>query len=222
MLRQATKKFTIPSIAQSLLLPVLRQSTLPACPTFRAMMTTTSPPTTLTPPLPALLTQATADLYDVFLDDARVPWEISWQSYGSLSHFAGPVVTIKCFEDNSRIKECAESAGHGRVMVVDAGGSRRCAVLGDMIAEQARDNGWQGIIVYGCVRDVGVLKTLDNFGCLALGSLPRKSTRRGEGQVDLTIRIGNVEIQPGDYVVADADGVIFLTAEQVARKEPAK
>lgn len=100
-------------------------------------------------------------------------------------------------------------------MVVDAGASRRCAVLGDMIAEKARDNGWQGIIVYGCVRDVAVLRTLDNFGVVALGSLPRKSTRRGEGQKDLTIRLGNVEVNTGDYVVADADGILFLAKEQV-------
>lgn len=164
-----------------------------------------------------LLSKATADLYDRFLDEARVPVDILWQSYGGASHFSGPVKTIKCFEDNSRIKECAQSPGNGKVMVVDAGGSKRCAVLGDWIAEQARDNGWRGIIVYGCVRDVAILQTLDNFGCLALGKIPRKSTRRGEGQVDLSIRIGNVEVHPGDYVVADADGIIFLTAEQLAQ-----
>ena len=167
-----------------------------------------------------LLSEATADLYDKFLDDARVPVEISWQSYGALQHFSGPVTTIKCFEDNSRIKECAQTAvTDGRIMVVDAGGSRRCAVLGDWIAAQARDNGWRGIIVYGCVRDVAILKTLDNFGCLALGSTPRKSTRRGEGQVGLAIHLGNVHVNPGDYVVADDDGVIFLTPEQVAHKQ---
>lgn len=166
-----------------------------------------------------LLSQATADLYDQFLDDARVPLDIAWQSYGSLTHFSGPVVTIKCFEDNSRIKECAAQPGHGRVLVVDAGGSRRCAVLGDMIAQQARDNDWRGMVVYGCVRDVAVLRTLDRFGVVALGSVPRKSTRRGEGQVDATIRIGNVEVTTGDHVVADADGVLFLTAEQVAQSQ---
>ena len=104
-------------------------------------------------------------------------------------------------------------------MVVDAGGSRRCAVLGDMIAEQARDNGWRGIIVNGCVRDVAVLRSLENFGVMALGSLPRKSTRRGEGQVDLPIRLGNVEVQTGDYVVADDDGLLFLTADQVGQSD---
>uniref|UniRef100_A0A7S3P6D2 4-hydroxy-4-methyl-2-oxoglutarate aldolase n=1 Tax=Amphora coffeiformis TaxID=265554 RepID=A0A7S3P6D2_9STRA len=167
----------------------------------------------------SLLSQATADLYDLFLDNARVPIDIAWQSYGQLSHFSGSVCTIRCFEDNSRIKECAESPGHGRVMVVDAGGSRRCAVLGDMIAEMARDNGWQGIIVYGCVRDVAFLRTLENFGVMALGSIPRKSTRRGEGQTDLTIRVGNVEVNTGDFVVADADGILFLSKEQVERKK---
>lgn len=175
--------------------------------------------TTTTASSPPLLSQATADLYDQFLDDARVPVDIHWQSFGSVSHFAGQVLTIKCFEDNSVIKQSVQQPGRGRVMVVDAGASRRCAVLGDLLASQAVDNGWRGIIVYGCVRDVAVLKTLDNFGCLALGSIPRKSTRRGEGQVDLTIRIGNCEINPGDYVVADDDGIIFLTPDQVAQEE---
>ena len=175
--------------------------------------------TSALPSLPSVLSKATADLYDQFLDQARVPLDISWQSYGNKSHFAGPIVSIKCFEDNSRIKECAESPGNGRVMVVDAGGSRRCAVLGDMIAEQARDNGWRGIIVNGCVRDVAVLRSLENFGVMALGSLPRKSTRRGEGQVDLPIRLGNVEVQTGDYVVADDDGLLFLTADQVGQSD---
>lgn len=167
---------------------------------------------------------ATADLYDKFLDTARVPENIAWQSYGKRVHFSGPVVTVKCFEDNSRIKELAESSSSrshdngnhagGAVMVVDAGGSRRCAVLGDLIAAQAVEHGWAGLIIHGCVRDVSVLRDME-IGILALGSTPRKSTRQGEGQVDLTIRIGNVEVNPGDYVVADADGVLFLRKDQV-------
>jgi regulator of ribonuclease activity A len=154
----------------------------------------------------------------LFLDEARVPLNVTWQSYGGVSHFAGPVTTIKCYEDNSRIKECVQSPGHGGVLVVDAGASRRCAVLGDMLATHAVDNGWQGLIVYGCVRDTAVLRTLP-LGVLALGSTPRKSTRRGEGQVHLPISIANVQIQPEqDYVVADDDGILFLTPSQITEK----
>jgi len=177
--------------------------------------TTTGTPDSATFDHP-ILSQSTADVYDIFLDGARVPTGVgAWRSYGSVPHFAGPVWTIKCHEDNSRVRECAASSGRGRVMVVDAGGSHRCAVLGDAIARTARDNGWRGIVVYGCVRDVPVLRTLDGFGVVALGSTPRKSTRRGEGQTNLTIQIGNVQVGTGDYVIADADGILFLTQEQV-------
>lgn len=185
--------------------------------------------TTTTTPRHLLSTVATADLYDLFLDDCRVP-DVAWQSYGGATHFAGTVVTVKCFEDNSRIKELAQQQqprrrrqqhsendddDDHRVMVVDAGGSRRCAVLGDGIAQTAAENRWKGIIIHGCVRDVAVLRTIESMGILALGSTPRKSTRRGEGQVDLPIRLGNVEVNTGDYVVADADGVLFLRPDQV-------
>lgn len=108
----------------------------------------------------------------------------------------------------------AEQDGKGRVLVVDAGGSTRCAVLGDLMARMACDNHWNGIIIHGCVRDVSILANVD-MGILALGSTPRKSTRRGEGQTELTIRLHQVEVNTGDYVVADADGVLFLRPDQV-------
>ena len=158
----------------------------------------------------------TCDLYDEYLDEARVP-ALPWRSFGGRKAFHGPAVTIKCFEDNSRLKEMVESPGRGRVLVVDAGASQRCAVMGDMLAEHAASTHWAGGIVHGCVRDVEALEKID-VGVVALGCTPRKSTRRGEGQVELPIKIGDVECKPGDFVFCDRDGVLLLTAEQAAQR----
>lgn len=159
--------------------------------------------------------QPTCDLYDQYLDRARVP-TVDWKHYGKRTSFCGRAVTIKCFEDNSRLKEQCEAAGDDRVLVVDAGGSRRCAVMGDMLAANAAKNDWAGIIVFGCVRDTAVLCAID-VGITALGSTPRKSTRRGEGQLNIPVRIGDVECRPGDYVFADDDGVLILDPTDVDR-----
>jgi regulator of ribonuclease activity A len=159
----------------------------------------------------------TCDLYDEYLDEARVP-NLSWRSFGGKKAFCGPAVTVKCFEDNSRIKELVESAGDGRVLVVDAGASHRCAVLGDLLAGQAAENQWSGLVVNGCVRDVEALAEI-GVGVVALGCTPRKSTRRGEGQVDLHVKIGDVECRPGDYVFCDLDGVLILSSQQVADRQ---
>jgi regulator of ribonuclease activity A len=125
-------------------------------------------------------------------------------------------VTVKCFEDNSRVKELVETTGdhNNKVLVIDGGGSDRCALLGDMLAENSVQNKWAGIVVYGCVRDVDALAQLD-IGIQALGSTPRKSTRRGEGVTNVPVQIGNVLVNPGDVVFADNDGVLFLAQELI-------
>lgn len=132
-------------------------------------------------------------------------------NFGGRDAFAGPVRTVKCFEDNSMVKQAVAEPGEGAVLVVDAGGSYRCAMLGDMLAEQAAANGWAGIVMYGCVRDVDILATLD-LGVQALGSHPRKSEKRGEGQRDIPVEIGGVGITPGQWLYADNNGI--LIAEQ--------
>jgi regulator of ribonuclease activity A len=182
------------------------------CGTMKAVSSPAATPPS--PPPVDLLSLPTADLYDQYLDTARVP-EVAWRSLGGKAHAAGRVVTIQCGEDNSRLKELVTTTeGHGRMLVVDAGGSRRCAMVGDQLAAAAHAHHWSGLVIYGSVRDVAVLRTLD-VGIWALGSTPRKSTRRGEGQVDLAIRIGHVEVHPGDYCIADEDGVLFLRPDQV-------
>ena len=150
----------------------------------------------------------TCDLYDDYLDASRVPC-VSFLSLGGKKQFCGRAVTVKCFEDNSRIKDLVEKTpGKGKVLVVDGGGSQRCALLGDMVAKKAVDNGWEGLLIYASVRDVEEIRKL-NIGIMALGSTPRKSVRRGEGQVNLPIQIGNVWCKPGDRVFADENGVLI-------------
>ena len=150
----------------------------------------------------------TCDLYDEHGDAARV---IGWpfRDFGGRIRFAGEVETVKCFEDNSRIKELASSPGRGRVLVVDGGGSRRAALLGDMIATQAIASGWVGFVIYGSVRDSAVLRTLD-IGIKAPSTTPRKSVRLGEGTYGLSVEILGTVIRPGDRLYADEDGILIL------------
>ncbi len=155
---------------------------------------------------------ATCDLSDRFGDSARLLPPL-FRDFGSRTTFKGVAVTVKCFEDNSRIKEVLATPGHGKVLVVDGGGSTRCALLGDTIAKDAVANGWEAIIIHGSVRDTAVLKTL-GVAVRALCAVPRKSTRRGEGSLNIEIQIASVAISPGDILVGDEDGVIALTKVQ--------
>ena len=150
----------------------------------------------------------TCDLYDEYLDVALVP-TVSFLNLGGERQFCGTVVTVKCFEDNSRIKELVAMEGKGKVMLVDGGGSQRCALVGDVLAGEAQHGGWAGIIVYGSVRDKVALSKL-NLGVMALNVTPRKSVRRGEGQVDIPIQIGNIWCESGDIVYGDDDGILLL------------
>ncbi|KAA8735619.1 putative 4-hydroxy-4-methyl-2-oxoglutarate aldolase [Acinetobacter qingfengensis] len=131
----------------------------------------------------------------------------SFKNFGARITFGGQVVTVKCFEDNSRVKELLATDGSGKVLVVDGGASIRCALMGDLIAESAVKNHWNGVIIYGCVRDVDAIATLD-LGVQALAAIPQKSTRKGVGEIGLTVYFGDVEIAQGDYIYADNNGII--------------
>lgn len=136
----------------------------------------------------------------------------SFHTFGGKDSFCGEIVTVKCFEDNSYVKSLLNSNGkdkdgNGKVLVVDGGGSMRCALLGDMIAQAAVDNCWAGVIVYGCVRDVDDMAKMD-IGVMALGCIPRKSTRRDEGQTDIEISFGDLTLNSGMFVYADNNGII--------------
>ena len=125
----------------------------------------------------------------------------------------GEVVTVRAPADNSRVRELANQPGHGRVMVVDGGGDVQHALLGDLIAAAAADNGWAGLVIHGCVRDVPALAGMD-LGVVALGSCPRKTDKQGLGEVDVVLQLAGSRIVPGQWVFADATGVVVLDAQQ--------
>jgi regulator of ribonuclease activity A len=154
------------------------------------------------------MTESTCDLYDSLGTRARVLPPL-FQDFGGRPRFGGVIATVRCFEDNSRVKEVLATAGRGKVLVVDGGGSQRCALMGDLIAKSAVDNGWEGVVIYGCVRDRVALRDLA-LGIKALAAIPRKSERRGEGQIQLPIEIAGVTCRPGDRLVADEDGVVIF------------
>jgi regulator of ribonuclease activity A len=130
-----------------------------------------------------------------------------FRNFGGKRAFGGQVVTVKCFEDNSRIKELLATDGTGKVLVVDGGASMRCALLGDLIGESAVKNHWSGVIVYGCVRDVDALAALD-LGVQALASIPQKSNRKGLGEVNVTLNFAGLMIESGMFIYADNNGIL--------------
>lgn len=129
------------------------------------------------------------------------------RNFGQITRFGGTVVTIKCHEDNSLVKQCVEEPGAGRVIVVDGGGSRRRSLLGDMLAAKAVANGWAGLVIHGVIRDVDEIARMA-LGVQALGTCPVKTEKLGAGQRDIPLELGGVTINPGEYLYADNNGVI--------------
>ena len=148
----------------------------------------------------------TADLCDMHEDAVQV-CEPGFANFGGRVRFAGPIATVKCFEDNSLVREAVGEAGEGRVLVVDAGGSRRCAMLGDLLAATAVKNGWAGVVMHGLIRDSAEIAEM-NLGVRALGTHPMKSVKRGEGQRDVPVRFAGVDFAPGQHLYADEDGIV--------------
>lgn len=157
--------------------------------------------------------KSTSDLCDHYSDDLQI-LEPLYQNYGQKQEFEGQVVTVKCFEDNSMVKQLSTESGHGKVLVVDGGGSLRHALLGDLIAAKFVENGWSGLVIHGCVRDVEILKTMD-LGVRALNSIPIKSVRKGLGETGVPIRIAGANINSGDWIYADETGII-VSEKQLA------
>jgi regulator of ribonuclease activity A len=127
---------------------------------------------------------------------------------GRVVAFSGPVVTLKLFEDNSLLAELVKGPGEGRVAVVDAGGSLRCAVLGGNLAATAARNGWAGVVIYGCARDADEIDACE-IGVRALALNPRRSIKRGEGQRNVPVSFLGATIRPSQWLYADRDGVII-------------
>ena len=132
-----------------------------------------------------------------------------FRDFGRRLAFHGPVSTLRCFEDNSLVKAAVESPGEGRVLVVDGGGSMRRALLGGNLGAAAAKNGWAGLVIDGAVRDVAELALCD-VGIRALASMPLPTERLGQGLRDVVLQIRGVIVRPGDWLVADADGIVLL------------
>ena len=161
---------------------------------------------------------STCDLCDAHKSDSGGAFRVLppvFQAFGGRTAFAGSVFTVKCHEDNTSVKAMVESPGLGRVLVVDGGGSVRHALLGGNLAAAAARNGWAGVVVDGCVRDVAELAAID-IGIRALALMPLPTERRHAGVVDVPVRLQGVVVRPGDWLVADADGIVVLAAEQQA------
>ncbi|OMQ41019.1 ribonuclease E activity regulator RraA [Pseudomonas putida] len=154
------------------------------------------------------MTVKTSDLCDQYPDSIRVLTPM-FQDFGGKNDFQGRAFTLKCFEDNSRIKEISSLPGQGRVLVVDGGGSDRFALFGDVIAEDLLKNGWAGVLIYGYIRDKAALREMP-IAIKALGTSPRKTVKRNEGQIGITLEFAGHSIADGDQLFGDDDGVVVL------------
>ncbi|GAC1400755.1 MAG: ribonuclease E activity regulator RraA [Mycobacterium sp.] len=151
----------------------------------------------------------TADVVDEIGPGVR-SCDLQFTQYGARSLFAGPITTVRCFQDNALLKSVLSEPGTGRVLVIDGDGSLHSALVGDVVAGLGVDNDWTGLIINGAVRDAAMLRTLD-IGIKALGTNPRKSTKTGDGQRDVAVEFGGVVFAPGQIAYSDDDGIVVVT-----------
>jgi len=157
--------------------------------------------------------RATADLVDAYRNSGRIACcETQFRTFGGRPRFAGPIRTVRTFEDNLLVKQVLSEPGEGAVLVVDGGGSLRTALMGDVVAGLGVANGWSGVVIWGAVRDRAALALLD-LGIKALGSNPWPPGKDGRGQIDVPVRFGNVRFAPGGWLYADEDGVLAADGE---------
>ncbi|MFE6997373.1 ribonuclease E activity regulator RraA [Microbacterium sp. NPDC057659] len=149
---------------------------------------------------------STADLYDEH-GDALQSLPLQLRSFGGVTGFEGPIRTVRCFQDNALLKSILSTPGDGAVLVVDGAGSLSTALMGDMIAQLAIDNGWAGVVINGCVRDSAAIGRMP-LGVKAIGTNPRKSGKAGTGEADVVVTFGDVVFRPGARLYADEDGVL--------------
>jgi regulator of ribonuclease activity A len=157
----------------------------------------------------SVIFRPTADLVDDIGADVR-SCDVQFRQFGAVTEFAGPIATVRCFQDNALLKSVLAESGEGRVLVVDGGASLHTALVGDVIAELGRANGWSGLIVHGAVRDAATLRTL-GIGIKALGTNPRKSTKTGAGERGMVLSLGGIEFRPGELAFSDDDGIVVTS-----------
>lgn len=148
----------------------------------------------------------TTDLCDAHEHEVQVAAPIL-RDFGGERAFSGPIATVRVYEDNVLVRQALSEPGAGRVLVVDGGGSLHCALVGDLLAELGRGNGWAGIVVNGCVRDSAELAVIA-LGIKALATCPRRSAKRGIGERDVPLQFAELTFIPGEYLYADADGIV--------------
>jgi regulator of ribonuclease activity A len=153
------------------------------------------------------MTVATADLYDEFAAELA-SCETQFRTYGGRPCFHGRIRTVRCLGDNALLRQLLSEPGQGQVLVVDGGASLGAALVGDLIAELARGNGWEGIVIHGAVRDTAALGRID-IGLKALGSNPRKSAKTGAGEADVPVSFGGATFVPGHWLYSDEDGIVL-------------
>jgi regulator of ribonuclease activity A len=158
-----------------------------------------------------MMRDITPDICDKYESQVTL-LDLPLQNFGQRSAFWGEIVTVRCYHDNSKVRDILQQNGKGKVLVVDGHGSCQKALLGDEIALQALKNQWEGIVVYGAVRDVAALSEMD-IGVKALGACPYKTEKRGAGQVNVSLSMMNQMVQPGDYLYADWNGILLSETE---------
>jgi regulator of ribonuclease activity A len=162
------------------------------------------------------MTFATCDICDAnedkLADDTLAVLPPVFRTFGRQMKFSGPAATLKVFEDNALVRATLETLGNGRVLVVDGGGSLRCALVGGNLGQLAESNGWAGIVVNGCIRDSEEINSC-NIGVRALATHPQRSIRKGTGERDLAVSVAGVTVRPGYWIYADADGVLVVAEE---------
>ncbi|EKO3595996.1 putative 4-hydroxy-4-methyl-2-oxoglutarate aldolase [Vibrio metschnikovii] len=149
----------------------------------------------------------TPDLCDKYPSQVTL-LNLPLQNFGMRSAFWGEIVTVRCYHDNSKVKEILSQPGKGKVLVVDGNGSCQKALMGDQVAIMAIENGWEGVIINGAIRDVVAMSQMD-LGIKALGTSPFKTDKRGAGEVNVTLTLHNQMVQPGDYLYADWNGILL-------------
>jgi regulator of ribonuclease activity A len=149
-----------------------------------------------------------ADICDSHGDFVSYCDSFPFRHFSKVRKFYGEIETVKCFEDNSRVKELLATPGYGRVLVVDGQASQRRALMGDLIADSAIKNGWAGLLINGAIRDSAAIGSLDNLGVCASGTNPRKSDRKGQGSVHEVVEFSGLKFTPGYFVFIDHDGII--------------
>lgn len=153
----------------------------------------------------------TTDICDAYPDEVEVA-EPLLRHFGGRRRFHGPITTLKLHEDNVLVRRAVEQPGQGRVLVVDGGASTRRALLGDILAGLAAANGWAGIIINGCIRDSVDIADIE-VGVMALGTVPMKSRKHGDGEADVSVHFAGLTFRPGRHVYADEDGILLANHE---------